>query len=112
MASMNETLVDTLTQHQRRDDGSCTCGWVGLVGSSHAEHVAEAYETEGALLRSVARKIQAAGSGGLEVEMTNPPSNHHLILGNRSHAVMVALTPDEAACWASVTRRRAAGVGP
>lgn len=37
-----------LVAHQRRDSGSCMCGW-GELGKSHAEHVASALEAAGAL---------------------------------------------------------------
>jgi hypothetical protein len=33
-------LVEILIAHQRRDIGSCLCGWDKL-GHSHAEHVAD-----------------------------------------------------------------------
>lgn len=36
-------LVEVLVYHQRRDIGSCGCGWAEL-GHSHAEHVADVYE--------------------------------------------------------------------
>lgn len=37
-----------LIAHQRRDAGSCLCGWSEL-GHSHAEHVAEILDLAGAL---------------------------------------------------------------
>ncbi len=37
-----------LVAHQRRDIGSCLCGWSEL-GKSHAEHVAAVLEAAGAL---------------------------------------------------------------
>jgi hypothetical protein len=35
-----EKLIEILVAHQRRDIGSCLCGWAEL-GRSHAVHVAE-----------------------------------------------------------------------
>ena len=37
-----------LVAHQRRDSGSCLCGWSEL-GRSHAAHVAAVLEVAGAL---------------------------------------------------------------
>lgn len=37
------TLVTTLIEHQRLENGACACGWAEL-GRSYARHVAEAYE--------------------------------------------------------------------
>ena len=37
-----------LVAHQRRDAGSCLCGWSEL-GRSHAGHVAEVLDAAGAL---------------------------------------------------------------
>lgn len=36
-------LVEVLVYHQRLDVGHCCCGW-GVLGASHAEHVADVYE--------------------------------------------------------------------
>lgn len=32
-------LVEVLVYHQRKDSQFCCCGW-GVLGASHAEHVA------------------------------------------------------------------------
>lgn len=37
-----------LVAHQRRDAGSCLCGW-GELGHSHARHVARVLRSAGAL---------------------------------------------------------------
>ena len=37
-------LVEVLIYHQRRSIEACNCGWAKL-GASHAEHVADVYET-------------------------------------------------------------------
>lgn len=36
-------LVEVLTYHQRKDAQYCSCGW-GVLGESHAEHVADIFE--------------------------------------------------------------------
>jgi hypothetical protein len=38
-----DVLVDVLTYHQRADARYCTCGW-GVLGASHADHIANVYE--------------------------------------------------------------------
>lgn len=38
-----ERLIEVLIYHQRRDIGSCLCGWAEL-GKSHAEHVVNIFE--------------------------------------------------------------------
>jgi hypothetical protein len=42
------TAVDVLIAHQRRDAGSCLCGWAEL-GRSHAAHQADALREAGLL---------------------------------------------------------------
>jgi len=37
-------LVDVLVHHQRMTMRACGCGW-DVLGKSHPEHVADAYET-------------------------------------------------------------------
>lgn len=37
------TMVQVLVYHQRVDITCCQCGW-GVLGASHAEHVADVYE--------------------------------------------------------------------
>lgn len=39
-----EMLERTIIRHQRREDGTCLCGWKAL-GASHAAHVLDEYET-------------------------------------------------------------------
>ena len=36
-------LVDVLVYHWRTNTSGCGCGW-GVLGASHAEHVADVYE--------------------------------------------------------------------
>jgi sRNA-binding protein len=38
-----DVLVTVLIHHQRMDIGGCLCGW-SVLGASHAEHIADAYE--------------------------------------------------------------------
>lgn len=38
-----EKLIDVLVYHQRSDSSGCICGW-GVLGESHAVHVADVYE--------------------------------------------------------------------
>lgn len=44
-------LVDVLVYHQPTSTSGCICGW-GVLGASHAEHVADVYE-ESAIARGV-----------------------------------------------------------
>lgn len=37
------SLETILTYHQRTDTSGCICGW-SVLGASHSEHVADAYE--------------------------------------------------------------------
>jgi hypothetical protein len=46
-------LVQVLVYHQRLNAGACACGW-GQIGESHAEHVAEVFEMELAVLEEEA----------------------------------------------------------
>jgi hypothetical protein len=42
-AGLRALVVEVLIQHQRKDIGSCMCGWgvdSGQVGRSHSAHVA------------------------------------------------------------------------
>jgi hypothetical protein len=39
----HEVLVDVLVHHQRTSSRGCHCGW-DVLGASHPEHVADAYE--------------------------------------------------------------------
>lgn len=36
-------LVEVLVYHWRTETSGCGCGW-GVLGASHAEHVADVYE--------------------------------------------------------------------
>jgi hypothetical protein len=36
-------LVAVLINHQRSNISGCLCGW-GVLGASHAEHIADMYE--------------------------------------------------------------------
>jgi hypothetical protein len=38
-----EVLIKVLVYHQRQDAQYCTCGW-GVLGESHAAHIADVYE--------------------------------------------------------------------
>ena len=40
--------VAVLVAHQRRSEATCLCGW-GVLGASHAEHVAAVLRASGAL---------------------------------------------------------------
>lgn len=47
-ATYRQLAAALLVAHQRRDSGSCLCGWSEL-GKSHAEHVAAVLDAAGAL---------------------------------------------------------------
>lgn len=47
-ATYEDLAAAVLVAHQRRDAGSCLCGWSEL-GRSHARHVAEVLRVAGAL---------------------------------------------------------------
>lgn len=48
MDTYQRLAAAVLVAHQRRDSGSCLCGWAEL-GRSHADHVAEVLAAAGAL---------------------------------------------------------------
>ena len=53
-------LVNILIYHYRKDDSSCGCGW-GILGASHAEHVADIYEES---IRAVVNDSDVIEEGG------------------------------------------------
>lgn len=50
-----------LVAHQRRDIGSCLCGWSEL-GKSHADHVAAVLDAAGALRTSPSQRSESSSS--------------------------------------------------
>lgn len=60
MDTYQRLAAAVLVAHQRRDIGSCLCGW-SEIGRSHAEHVAAVLAGAGALQTAPAHRPEPTG---------------------------------------------------